>query len=219
MIEVEGKSIPTTTDELLQKSHTALIIIDFQNDFCCKGGVYDIRGSDLSMCMKAAKATVKLIEAARKAAVLTVFIQNTSLPNLKSESAAWLRFRMKMAGKIDYLKFPLTLEGTWGQDFIEEVRPLPDDIVIKKYRSSAFVGTNLDLILRSNGIRALVVTGVMTEGCVESTVRDATFYDYFVVLLRDCVGSSNIQLHEASLRYLEMRCDVLTSEQVASVWT
>jgi nicotinamidase-related amidase len=218
MIEIEGRSIPTTINELIEKRHTALIVIDLQNDFCSKGGVYDHRGRDLSMCIQVAKATAMVMEVARKAGILIIYIQNTTLGNLKSDSATWLRFRMKMSGKLDYSENPLTLEGSWGQEFVEEVKPSSDDVVVKKYRSSAFVGTELDLILRSNGIRTLVVTGVMTEGCVESTVRDATFYDYFVVLLKDCVGSPNPMFHEASLRYLAERCDLITSDEVMKVW-
>ena len=78
-------------------------------------------------------------------------------------------------------------------------RSTPGDLVVKKYRSSGFWGTNLDMLLRSNGIKSVVITGCTTEGCVESTARDALFNDYYVVIVEDCVASDDRAQHEASL--------------------
>ena len=89
---------------------------------------------------------------------------------------------------------------------------------MKKYRSSAFWGTNLDLLLRSNGIRSLIVTGCTTEGCVESTARDALFNDYYVVVVEDCVASDDPAQHEASLLLMRHRFDIATAEEVLGVW-
>lgn len=112
-----------------------------------------------------------------------------------------------------------TLKDSWGAEFVEAVKPQPGDYVVTKFRSSAMINTNLDLILRSNGIRNVLVAGCTTEGCVESTVRDLGFYDYFPVLLSDCVGSDCRDLHEASMRVMSAyRSDVMTSSQVASIW-
>jgi nicotinamidase-related amidase len=90
--------------------------------------------------------------------------------------------------------------------------------VVKKHRSSAFVHTNLDKILRVNGIETVIVCGVVTQGCVESTVRDASFYDYYVVLVEDCVATTSHQLHEASLLVMKSRYDVVAAEALISFW-
>jgi nicotinamidase-related amidase len=94
---------------------------------------------------------------------------------------------------------------------------LPGDVTVHKHRSSAFFGTNLDMILRSNGIQTLVFTGCTTEGCVESTVRDAGFLDYFTVVARDGVQSDVPELHEASIRVMEAyRADLATTAEIMS---
>ena len=101
-----------------------------------------------------------------------------------------------------------------------ELQPEPGDAVVTKFRSSAFHNTNLDLVLRSNGIRTVLVAGCTTEGCVESTVRDACFYDYFPVVLSDCVGSDVRELHDASMLVMSAyRADVATSAEVLAAWS
>ena len=89
---------------------------------------------------------------------------------------------------------------------------------MRKYRSSGFWGTNLDLLLRSNGIESVIVTGCTTEGCVESTARDALFNDYYVVLPEDCLASDDRRQHEASLFLMRHRFDVVSSDDILSSW-
>jgi nicotinamidase-related amidase len=102
---------------------------------------------------------------------------------------------------------------------LDELAPRTGDLVVKKYRSSGFWGTNLDMLLRSNGILSLVVTGCTTEGCVESTARDALFNDYYVVIAEDCVASDDPQQHAASLLLMRHRFDVVESEQILRIWS
>jgi nicotinamidase-related amidase len=109
-----------------------------------------------------------------------------------------------------------TVEGTWGAEFVPELTPAPDDLVVSKFRSSAFHETNLDLVLRSNGIKTVLVCGCTTEGCVESTVRDAGFHDYLAVVISDCVGSDVPELHSASMFVMSSyRADVIDSADAA----
>lgn len=159
--------------ELVTPRHTALIVIDVQNDFCVKGGIFDKHGMNVSACQKIIKNLKSTIDAARRARILLVYTQNTTLPKRMSDSPAWIHLVMKLWNVTDPDLVPeVTLEGSWGQDFVEDVRPLQDEIVVKKYRNSAFVGTSLDFILRNANIKTLVITGVLTHACVESTVRD-----------------------------------------------
>ena len=100
-------------------------------------------------------------------------------------------------------KHPLCVEGTWGCDFYGEVRPLPEDIVVVKHRFNAFIDTDLNLILRSMGVRTLIFTGIATHVCVESTVRHAFFYDYYNVVVRDCVATWDDELHRVALKNMD----------------
>jgi nicotinamidase-related amidase len=145
-----------------------------------------------------------------------------TLPGGESDSPAWIRLRMR-AGQSEPAAsagWTFAVAGTWGAEFVADLLPERRDPVVTKYRSSAFHGTDLEVILRSNGVRTVVVTGCTTEGCVESTVRDAGMHDYFTVLASDCVGSDDPVLHEASMLVMTAyRTDVATSDQILREWT
>jgi nicotinamidase-related amidase len=111
-----------------------------------------------------------------------------------------------------------TVPGTRGHEFVGELAPVPGELVVSKYRSSAFWGTNLELLLRSNGIQTVVVGGCTTEGCVESTARDAMFADHYVVIADDCVGSDDKQQHDASMLLMSHRFDMASGSRIAAVW-
>ena len=228
MIIIEGKQIFTTLEELVNPEYTALLLIDIQNDFCSPGGFFDKRGSDISMLGQAPSRAKPVLEAARRCGVLVIHIQQTNYPKCMSDSSAWLRMlyrrrvaEAKGAGEEDELaaiRIRYTLEGTWGWQEVDEVAPQPGELIVKKHRSSAFIGTDLDMMLRSNGIKSVVSVGVLTEGCVESTTRDAQFFDYYPILLRDCVATTTREIHEAALLVLSTRVDIVDSSEVMEIW-
>lgn len=219
MIEVNGKTVFTTLEELADRGHTALLVVDMQNDFCAPGGNDDKQGIDISMFQETIPRIRKLLGAARETGVFIVHIQNTAFPNHLSDSPAQIRFLMKLSREnIERGGVESTLDGTWGQQFVPLLAPLPNEMVVKKYRSSGFWGTNLDMILRSNGIKTVVSTGCTTEGCLESTARDAMFNDYYVIVPPDCVASDDIKQHEASLLLMAHRFDLFMSEEIISYW-
>lgn len=220
MIEIAGKQVPTTLEELVDPRRTALILVDIQNDYCASGGKYALAGKDMSMYPQMIRRTAALLEAARRTGALVVYIQNTNLPDYRSDSVAYLRFKLVIRGVTpeDLPSSEHAIEGTWGQQIVDELAPRPDDLVVKKHRSSAFVDTRLDLLLRSNNIQTVLITGVVTEGCVESTARDASFKDYIVVLVEDCVGSGNPRLHEAAMQVMRARFDIVSANQVIDSW-
>ena len=119
-----------------------------------------------------------------------------------------------------YVTEPLayTVEGTPGQEIIDELKPQMGDLLIRKYRSSGFWGTNLDMLLRSNNIKSVIMTGCTTEGCVESTARDALFNDYYVILPEECVASDDPRQHVASLFLMRHRFDVVLSTDILAAW-
>jgi nicotinamidase-related amidase len=218
MRQVDGRLIYDTTDELVDPSHTALVLIDIQNDFCSPGGTFDRSGYDVSMYSAMIPRTAQLLASARQAGALCVFIQNTTLRGHLSDSPAQVRFRVRLSRDPSQPSLRYTEDGTWGQEFVPELAPAEGELIIKKFRSSAFVGTPLDLLLRSNGIDTIVICGATTEGCVESTARDGMFMDYYVVVVPDCVESDTRDQHEASLTLMRVRFDMVASSEIRGVW-
>lgn len=220
MIEVAGKQVFTELFEIVEPAHTALVIVDMQRDFCCSGGSFDSLGVDLSMYPPVIERIGELIGAARESRVMPVFIKMTVLSNQLSDSPAQIRFNMRMHGdhhgEVEPLRY--TLDGSEGQQFVPGLEPLEGEAVVKKFRSSGFWGTNLDLLLRSNGIKSVVITGCTTEGCVESTARDAMFNDYYVVIATDAVGSDDPKQHDASMYLMARRFDLAATELICKTW-
>jgi nicotinamidase-related amidase len=220
MIEIEGKQVFTELDELVDPAHTALVVVDMQRDFCAPGWAFDRLGVDISMYPPMISQLAHLIEGARAAEVTVIYIQMTVLPNRASESPAQIRFnlRLHLASHGDVEPLQYTADGSEGQRIIDELAPRDGDLIVKKYRSSAFWGTNLDMLLRSNGIKSVVVTGATTEGCVESTARDALFNDYYVVIAEDCVASDDREQHDASLLLMSHRFDIASADEILGIW-
>jgi nicotinamidase-related amidase len=220
LILVEGKEVFSELDELVDPSHTALLLIDMQVDFVDPHGLFGTLGIDLSMYDTIRSRLAGLLAAARERGVLVVHVQNTALPARRSDSPAQIRFNLRMheQARRDGAALRYTLPGTPGQQFVPELAPVDGEVVVPKYRSSGFWGTNLELVLRSNGIKTVVVGGCTTEGCVESTARDAMFTDHYVVIAEDCVGSDDKAQHKASMFLMRHRFDLAGSADIAAVW-
>ncbi len=220
MIVVHGKNVYSNIEELADPSHTALVLIDMQHDFVDEDGLFGQLGVDLSMYEESRPRLAELLEAARENGVLIIHLQNTQLADHKSDSPAQHRFNLRMHGGFRQGEMPLTytVPGTKGHQFLPEFEPRAGELVVRKYRSSGFWGTNLDMLLRSNQVQTVVVTGCTTEGCVESTARDAMFNDYYVVIPEDCVASDDRSQHEASMLLMRHRFDLSTGGEVRKVW-
>lgn len=220
MITVEGKTVLTELPELVDPAHTALLLVDLQHDFIEPDGAFGALGVDLSMYPVMLPRLAALLAAAREAGVLVVHVQNTTLPGRRSDSPAQLRFNLRMHAGARDAGPPLryTVTGTPGHAFVAGFGPLPGEPVVRKHRSSAFWGTDLAQLLGSNGVRTVVVGGCTTEGCVESTARDAMFADHYVVVAEDCVASDDPAQHEASLFLMRHRFDLARGQEVADLW-
>ena len=101
---------------------------------------------------------------------------------------------------------------------VAELAPLPEEVVVQKFRPSGFHGTFLDQILLANGIRSVLITGTTTEGCVMSTVLDASFHDYYTCVVSDGVASSVANMQETALAFLKTRYKILSTEEVVNLW-
>lgn len=190
-------------------STTALIVVDMQNGYCSPGGYFDIQGFDLAPTQQVIPAIRELARVAREASMQVIWFQNGwdadqkeaggpgSVNQLKGNSLKIMRQRPELHGK-------LITKGTWDYELIEELKPGPTDIVIQKPRYSGFVGTQLDSILRSRRIETLLVCGVATNVCVESTIRDAYFREYYPVLIRDaCYQAGPDAMQQATIYNVE----------------
>jgi ureidoacrylate peracid hydrolase len=175
---------------MLRPAETALIIVDMQNAYASPGGYLDLAGFDISGAAPAIEKIKQAAEAARAAGMPVIFFQNgwdadyveaggPGSPNWhKSHALKTMRAKPELQGK-------LLAKGGWDYELVQALPPQPGDIVVDKPRYSAFFHTNLDSLLRARGIRSLVFTGIATNVCVESTLRDGFFLEYFGVVLHD----------------------------------
>lgn len=210
MYEFNGKQIPETLAELADPSRAALLLWDMENAIAPNAFNYrDIL------------ANLKTLSASARAAGVPVFYSvQTPFDLLKEESDAWVRIRMKR-GKANHPSALLAdREDPHGRDIVAELAPQLQDMVFQKRRPDGFVGTDFDLMLRSNGVRTILIGGVATEGGVEGTARSARNLGYDVVILRDCVGSRSRQLHELALQLMEQtHFDIANGAEIAALWT
>ena len=213
MKEIHGKLVCETLEEVLQPDGCAVIVIDLQNDMMRPEGKIAQAGNDMSGMYRILPRCAAFIEDVRALGVPIVHIETITLPDGRSDSPSWLRAKGAMVRTGDFC-----IEGSWGAEICEEVAPLPGEPVITKHRSSAFRGTDLDLVLRAMGIRTVVIIGEQTPGCIEATFRDAAYHDYYNVLVEDCVAAFDEAQHEASLLIQRARHDVCMAEEVLAVW-
>lgn len=185
----------------IDRERTAVLLVDMQNAFASPGGMLDLAGIDVSAARGAVANARLVVEAARAAGVPVIYLtmgytpdQSTGggedSPNPRKELALCLmRERPELRGKL------LTI-GTWDFAVVDELKPQTGDEVIVKTRYSGFAGTPLDALLRGRGIRTLLMAGIASNVCVESTLRDAYFHEYWPIMIEDATmpaGSPEIQ--------------------------
>ncbi|MFL5798671.1 MAG: cysteine hydrolase family protein [Actinomycetota bacterium] len=200
-----------TLDEKVDPAAAALVVVDVQNDFCHDGGAFARMGRDVEPIRGMVPRLQELIDSARTAGVPVIFLAYTQSDATESDVLVEQRSRGR-AG------LPYCREGTFGVE-LYEVAPKPGEAVIAKRRYSGFVGTDLDVILRSTGRRTLVMTGIATNGCVEATARDGFMLDYYIVMVDDCCACYSADLHQATLTNCRDAWGVVaTSDELMSIW-
>lgn len=172
---------------------TAIIVVDMQNAFCSKGGMFDLIGIDIRPIRQVIEPCRKVIDVMRSKGCRIIYLQTGFDPDLHASGGPNSPYWYKSPALTMMREHPERLEGkpvifgTRDADFIPELKPEKDDIVIRKQRFSGFYGTNLDQTLFTYSIRYLVFIGVATNVCVESTLREAFFLNYFPILVSDAV--------------------------------
>ena len=209
MIEIAGKQIANTLAEIVEPSRAALLIWDME---------YAI-GPNAFNYKEMLPKLQDLSALARRVGARVFYSVQTGFDLAKEEAGVWVRIRMKRAKTNDPNQLLKEKEDPHDREIIAELKPQPQDIVFQKRRPDGFVGTDLDLMLRSNGIKTILIGGVATEGGVEGTARSARNLGYDVVVLKDCVGSRNRELHEMALKLMEQTFfDVATAAEVSAIW-
>jgi len=197
----------------LDPAHSALVLVDLQNDFCDAGGAMGQRAEGLSQI----RATIpRIAELLRQARLRQVPVVHVKAEYGEADASDVRLFAEQRSGSRD-----VCVPGTWGAEIVPEVAPVRSESVVVKHRFSGFVDTGLEKLLRANRIRTLVVAGVATQCCVESTVRDAALRDFYVVVPDDCVAARDRMrhLHDASLETMAIYfADICPSSEIANHW-
>ena len=211
----QAPEILVALNDRLAARHTALLIIDMQKDFCLPGYGAQRAGRDIGAAQAAIPAIATMLAAARKSGVRVAHVGFSTLSGHRSDSGPWLAQRRRSTFSAD----DLCITGSEGADFVDELAPAPGEWVVPKHRYSAFSGTDLDMLLRSRGIRTIIVTGVSTNACVESTLRAGFELDYYICVPPDCVGSWDRALHDATLANVNHRFGVtVPSADIQAIW-
>jgi ureidoacrylate peracid hydrolase len=197
----------------IERSQTALLVIDMQNGFCKAGGSMTRIGFDITMLTAAIEPCRQLVAAARAASVPIIFTRyvyrpdyadggllvHTLMPQLKDEQAL--------------------AAGTWDAEIVDELTPMPADFIVDKNRPSSFYATGLEPILSGLAVKQLVVCGVTTNCCVESTVRDASQRDLLPLVVSDATGELDLERHEAALKTMGLLFGrLVTIEDITTSW-
>jgi ureidoacrylate peracid hydrolase len=187
---------------------SAVVVVDMQNAFASKKGMLDLAGLDISGAPRVIESVKMVVDVARGAKLPVIFLQMGYQPDLSDgggpSSPNWYKeLGIRMMNCRPELKGSLVTVGSWGFEIVDELKPRPSDLVIVKTRYSGFARTPLDEELRKRGIRYLFFVGIATNVCVESTLRDAFFLDYWPILIADAAMGSDARMHGATLHNVE----------------
>jgi ureidoacrylate peracid hydrolase len=197
--------------ERADPKNAALIVVDVQNDFVSAGGSAGKRGEDVSAAQAIMPPLLRLITAARRVGLTIIYIRTTH--SEWTDTPSWI-YRTSQKGGLSTCR-----EGTWGAEFYDGIAPLPTERVVVKHRYSAFINTDLNTVLKARNIQSVLVCGVATNVCVETTARDAYMFDYYVTMIDDCSAAYEAKLHLGTLDNIRRHFGLIaSSNEIIDTW-
>lgn len=189
--------IPDLLSEVLARPvRAAVVVVDMQRDFCSPAGAFARAGVDIAANARIVPAMADFVDRMRSAGSLVVWVEQLWAAPYVSPA---IRRRLRRAPE----RTSLCEEGSAGAELVDGLRVDPSDVIVRKYRYSAFVGSGLDQVLRSAGIQTVVLVGTAANACVDTTARDAAQRDFDVVIGADLVGYTDARLASAALENLD----------------
>ena len=206
----------TTLAEKVDPRHAALVVVDVTNDFCHEGSIRTAKRMNMPTVQAAARRIDAFINEARRVGMPVIFVKPAMPAEVRPEA-------QEEQGSRNSASFAggdrSRAEEEWGHDFYA-VSPLEGELVFEKTRYSAFTRTDFKEVLEARGIKSVLMTGVSTNVCVESTARDAYMLDFYVVMVEDCCGAYKPNLHAATIENIADRFGVVvTAADVVEIWS
>jgi len=196
--------------ERVDAKHGMLIIVDMQNDFCHREGAACKRGRDMGFVQKMIPRLVNLVNRAREHRFPVCFVRTSGNP--WTNSPVWTEFKNP--------ELLACAEGSWGAEFHTGLEPQPNEMIVTKHRYSAFIGTDLDMLLRARGVKSLLVTGVGTGMCVFHTLTVGFMLDYYITLVEDCAATTyGRDAHDEAVALVKKHYGrVASSQEITDIW-
>ena len=210
-----------TLEEKTHPANAAVVTVDVQNDFCHERGFLGTLGAPMGLIQAMVPRLNRLLDAARARAVPVIHVISHHDEEYASPVVTEQKLRHGLPMELDGRPLkdaPYCLKGTWGAE-LYGIDARPGEEIVVKHRYSAFRGTNLDLILRSRGIQTVILTGVATNACVESTGRDVYMHDYYLVFVGDATATTSQAAHDATLANIDQFFgQVATCAAITAAW-